>query len=89
MVWKIEFDPTAVDELARLDRPVQKRILKALRERISPLADPRSIGEALRGNQLGSFWKYRIGDYRLICEIRDDVILILVLRIGHRRQIYR
>ncbi len=89
MAWRIEFDPAAVDELARLDRVVQKRILKVLRERISPLDDPRSIGEALRGNQLGSFWKYRIGDYRLICNIRDDVILILVLRIGHRREVYR
>lgn len=89
MAWRIEFDPAAVDELARLDRPVQKRILKVLRERIAPLDDPRSLGEALRGNQLGRFWKYRIGDYRLICDIRDDVILILVLRIGHRREIYR
>ncbi|MCM2265740.1 MAG: type II toxin-antitoxin system RelE/ParE family toxin [Desulfuromonadales bacterium] len=89
MTWRIEFDPAAVDELARLDRAVQKRVLKVLRERISPLDDPRSIGEALRGNQLGGFWKYRIGDYRLICDIRDDVILILVLRIGHRREVYR
>jgi mRNA interferase RelE/StbE len=89
LAWRIEFDPAAVDEQARLDRVVQKRILKVLRERISPLDDPRSIGEALCGNQLGGFWKYRIGDYRLVCDIRDDVILILVLRIGHRREVYR
>lgn len=89
MAWRIEFDPAAVDELTKLDRAVQKRIIKVLRERISPLDDPRSIGEALRGKQLGGFWKYRIGDYRLICDIRDNVILILVLRIGHRREVYR
>jgi len=89
LAWRIEFDPAAVDELAGLDRTVQKRILKVLRERIAPLVDPRSIGEALRGSQLGGLWKYRVGDYRLICDIRDDVILIVVLRIGHRREIYR
>lgn len=89
MVWRIEFDPAAVDELAGLDHSVQKRILKVLRERITGLEDPRSIGEALRGRRLDGLWKYRIGDYRLICDIRDDVILILVLRIGHRREIYR
>lgn len=89
MAWRIEFDPAAVDELAGLDRAVQKRILKVLRERIAPLDDPRSIGEALRGSQLGGLWKYRVGDYRLICDIRDGVIVILVLRVGHRREIYR
>lgn len=89
MAWRIELDPSAVEELARLERVVQKRILKVLRERIAPLDDPRAIGEALRGSQLGRFWKYRVGDYRLICDIRDGVIVILVLRIGHRREIYR
>jgi len=89
LAWRIELDPSAVEELARLERVVQKRILKVLRERIAPLDDPRAIGEALRGSQLGRFWKYRVGDYRLICDIRDGVIVILVLRIGHRREIYR
>ena len=89
MVWRIEFDPAAVDDLARLDRPVQKRILKVLRERIALLDDLRALGEALRGNDLGRFWKYRIGDYRLICDIQDQVIRILVLRVGHRREIYK
>jgi len=89
LVWKIEFDPNAVDELATLDRPVQKRILKVLRDRIALLDDPRALGEALRGNELGSFWKYRIGNYRLICDIQDQVLRILVLRVGHRREIYR
>ena len=89
MAWRIEFDPAAVDDLARLDRPVQQRLVKVLRERIAPLDDPRALGEALRGDELGRHWKYRIGDYRLICDIQDQVIRILVLRIGHRREVYR
>ena len=89
MAWRVEFDPRALDELKSLDKPVQIRIAKVLRERIAPLADPRSQGQALRGDELGSYWKYRIGDYRLICDIRDETITILILRIGHRREIYR
>ncbi len=89
MAWRIEFDPAAVEELSSLDREVQRRILKVLRERIAPLEDPRSLGEPLHGKDLGSFWKYRIGDYRVICDIQDKVISILVLRIGHRREVYR
>ena len=88
MVWRIEFDPRAVKELAKFDRPIQKQFLKVLRERISTLDDPRSIGEALRGEELGRFWKYRIGDYRVICEIRDEEIVILVIRIGDRKEVY-
>ena len=89
MVWQIDFDPKAQKELAKLDKPVQKRILKVLRDRIAQQDDPRSLGEALRGEELGRFWKYRIGDYRLICEIHDDIVVILVLRIGDRKEVYR
>ena len=89
MIWQIEFDPAAFEELSQLDRGVQRRILKVLRERIANLEDPRSLGQALHGKELGRFWKYRIGDYRVICDIQDKVIRILVLRIGHRREVYR
>jgi mRNA interferase RelE/StbE len=89
LAWRIEFDPRALAELKRLDKPVQLRIVKVLRERIAPLADPRNLGQALRGEELGRYWKYRIGDYRLVCDIRDETITILVLRVGHRREIYR
>ena len=51
--------------------------------------DPRSVGEALHGSQLGEFWKYRVGDYRLIVKIEDERLLVLVLRVGHRKEIYR
>ncbi|MGH8612629.1 MAG: type II toxin-antitoxin system RelE family toxin [Gammaproteobacteria bacterium] len=87
MVWKIEFDPRARDELARLDRPVAQRIARFFSGRV--LEDPRSIGEPLHGPRFGRFWKYRVGDYRLICDIQDKAIKVLVVRIGHRRAVYR
>lgn len=89
MAWKIEFDPRALEELERLERDTQRRIVRFLRKRIAPLENPRSIGEALRGKKLGRFWKYRVGDYRLVCDIQDTLIRILVLRVGNRKDIYR
>ena len=75
-------------QLDKLDPQVARRILKFLNQRVRTLDNPRSIGEALRGSKLGEFWKYRVGDYRLICSIEDRRVLILVLRIGHRREVY-
>ena len=89
MAWKIEFDPAAEKELDKLDPQTIKRILKFLLERVAPLDDPRSIGEALKGSRLGSFWKYRVGDYRLISAIEDQHVKILVVKIGNRREVYR
>ena len=63
--------------------------MQFLRERVSPLKDPRSLGEALRGDDLGSFWKYRLGDYRVVAEIIDRRVVIIVVRVGHRREVYR
>lgn len=89
MGYRIEFDPRAEKELEKLDPEVARRILRFLRERVAVLDDPRSIGEALHGPEPGRFWKYRVGDYRLICHIQDQRITVLVLRVGHRRDIYR
>jgi mRNA interferase RelE/StbE len=89
MVWRIEFTPDAGRDLDKLDPPVRRRILRFMLERVAHLQDPRSIGAALRGPQLGECWKYRVGDYSLICSIQDDRLLILVLRIGNRREVYR
>jgi mRNA interferase RelE/StbE len=89
LAWRIEFDPAAAKELRKLDRPVQQRLLGFLRLRVAPLEDPRTIGEALSGERLGAFWKYRVGDWRLICDIQDDRIVVRVLRLGHRREAYR
>jgi len=66
-----------------------KRILVFLIYRVAVLEDPRSIGEPLRGVTLGAYWKYRVGDYRLICDIEDDALKILVVRLGNRREVYR
>ena len=89
MAWSVELSETAERELDKLDAQPRKRILKFLHERVAKLEDPRSIGEALHGSPLGEFWKYRVGDYRLICKIEDERLVVLVLRVGHRREIYR
>jgi mRNA interferase RelE/StbE len=88
LAWTIEFDTSAAKALKKLDRPVQHRIIRFLRERIAPSAAPRALGKAVRGSQ-GEFWRYRVGDYRLLCRIEDDVLVVLVVTIGHRREIYR
>ena len=86
---QIEFDPGAVDDLKKLDRPVQTRLLGFLRTRVAALDNPRSIGMALSGARLGNYWKYRVGDWRLICDIQDERIVLRVLRIGNQRDVYR
>jgi mRNA interferase RelE/StbE len=89
MVWKIELDPAAEWELDKLDPPVAKRILRFLYGRVAALDDPRSIGDALKGSRLGELWKYRVGDYRIIADIEDGALKILVIKIGNRREVYR
>ena len=89
MAWRIEFDDKAKKDLAILDKTIARRITAFLRERVSELNDPRSIGEALKGSRLGDFWKYRVGDYRIIASIEDDALRILVVRIGNRKEVYR
>ena len=89
MVWTVEFDPAAAKELRKLDGQVARRILAFLRERVAPLDDPRSLGEALRGDALGEFWKYRLGDYRIVVRIVDRRLIVFVVSIGHRREVYR
>jgi mRNA interferase RelE/StbE len=89
LAWRIEFDEASKKDLARLDRQVARRITAFLRERVAVSADPRAVGEALRGERFGEFWKYRVGDYRIIARIEDGLLRILVVRIGHRRDVYR
>lgn len=88
MAWSVELSDTASRELDKLDPQHRRRIIKFL-QRIANVEDPRSVGAALHGSRLGEFWKYRAGDYRLICKLFDDRLLVLVLRIGHRREVYR
>lgn len=89
MAWKIEFDPAAERELDKLDPQIARRILRFLIDRVAVLDDPRSIGEALKGSKLGGFWKYRVGDYRIISNIEDGALKVLVVKIGNRREVYR
>ena len=89
MAWKVELDRGAVRDLDKLDRQTARRILAFLHERGARLDDPRTIGEALKGSDLGEFWKYRVGDYRVISSIEHEVLRVLVIRIGHRREVYR
>jgi mRNA interferase RelE/StbE len=88
MAYSVELSTEVDRELDKLDGQHSKRILKFLRARVAKLDDPRSIGEALHGSRLGEFWKYRVGDYRLICKIEDDRLVVLVLRIEDRKEIY-
>ena len=89
MVWRIELDPAVDRELNKLDSQIARRILFFLYDRVAVLDDPRSIGEALKGSKLNEFWKYRVGDYRIIANIEDGALQILIVRIGHRREVYR
>jgi len=89
LVWRIEFAQSAARDLRKLDPQVSRRLLSFLRDRIAPSKDARALGQALKGDELGRFWKYRIGDYRLIAEIHDQQVRILIVRVGHRREVYR
>ena len=89
MGWKVELDPAAARELDQIDPQVARRILAFLHGRVAVLDDPRSIGEALKGSRFGEFWKYRVGDYRIISRIKDSALIVLVIRIGNRREVYR
>jgi mRNA interferase RelE/StbE len=86
--WQIEISRTAEKQILRLDRTVQKRILDFLRGRLHTAQNPRLSGRPLRGDKKG-LWRYRVGDYRLICDIQDERLTVLLLRVGHRKEAYR
>jgi mRNA interferase RelE/StbE len=88
MAWSVSLSPTAQGQLDGLDKPIARRILKFLHERVEKLDDPRQIGEPLQG-PLRQLWRYRVGDYRLVCTLEHDHFIVLVLRIGHRRDVYK
>lgn len=87
MAWRIEIDRDVQREMRKLDRQVAKRITAKLRE-ISQLDDPRSTGKGLTGN-LAGLWRYRVGDYRIVCDIEDGVLVILVVDVAHRSRVYK
>lgn len=89
MAWRVELSDSAAKQLRKLDPQIAKRILTFLRDRVAVLEDPRGIGEALRGKEFGDFWKYRVGDWRIIADLNDGVMLVTVIRLGNRREVYR
>lgn len=88
MTWRVEIAEGAARQIKKLGPSGATRIRDYLRDRIAPLQDPRQLGKPLRGSELGAFWRYRVGDYRILCELRDDELLVLVIAVGHRRSIY-
>lgn len=88
MAWAIQYTETATSQLRKLDRQVAQRILDYMEGRVEGLGDPRAVGKALRG-PLGGFWCYRVGGCRVICELQDHGALVLVVRVGNRRDVYR
>ena len=87
MTWKIEWDDRARKELRKLDSSVQKEILSYLRLRIMEANNPRVFGQSLSGNKAG-LWRYRVGNYRVICKIEDDILVVFVIGVGHRKESY-
>jgi len=88
LAWTIKLSEKAKKNLAKLDPPQARLITRFLHDRIGPSDDPRQYGISLSGN-LATLWRYRVGDYRIVCELKDDELIVLVVRIGHRRDIYR
>ena len=88
MAWTIEYDPRAIDDLNRLSRDVKADIVKYLDERVANTANPRDFGKPLRREMRG-LWRYRVRDYRVICQLQDERLIVLVVGIGHRRDVYR
>ncbi|EKJ5694699.1 type II toxin-antitoxin system RelE family toxin [Pectobacterium colocasium] len=87
MVWTINYSDRALKSLRKMDKQTARRIVDFMDLRIAVAADPRQSGKPLKG-ELGEFWRYRVGDYRILCEIRDDELIILAATIGHRREVY-
>ena len=88
MAWTLRFTETALKQLGKLDKQIADQITRVLQERVAKSANPRAFGKGLTG-ELKGYWRYRIGDYRVICELKDRELIILALAIGHRRDIYR
>ena len=89
MAWTIDYTETATKQLRKLDRQTARRIVDFLDERIAGQENPRSTGKALTGPTLGAFWRYRVGDHRIICDVQDGALRVLVVEIANRREVYR
>ena len=88
MTWRIEFTHTAEKQIVRLDRQAQASVLSYLRQRVQPAENPRQFGKALHRDKQG-LWRYRVGKDRIICDIRDEKLTVLVLAVAHCKEVYR
>ncbi|WP_421759965.1 type II toxin-antitoxin system RelE family toxin [Devosia sp.] len=89
MAWTVELDQAAVKQLKKLGKAEASRIRNFLRDRLAVIDDPRSVGKPLQGSKFGELWRYRVGGYRVVCQIIDQRLVVLVVGIGHRSEIYR
>lgn len=87
MAWTIEYDEAAVEDLKKLDKPVQREILNYMEKRIAKADDPRSFGKPLRHSKFG-LWRFRVRDYRILCQLQQSRLVVLVIALGHRSKIY-
>jgi len=87
LAWTIEYDPRALRDLKKLDRPIQREILDYMDERVATANDPRDFGKPLRSSKFG-LWRYRVRDYRIICELQEKRLVVLVVAVRHRSTIY-
>ena len=85
MTWQIKWEVSASREFKSLDKPIQKRILKYLDERV--IERPKDFGAEVVGDKLG-LWRYRVGDYRIICQLKNEKLVVLVVSVGHRKEVY-
>lgn len=88
MAWTVDYTDSAKAQLRKLDRQAARRIVDYMDERVATMEDPRNAGKPLTA-AMGGFWRYRVGDYRIICEVQDGNLRVLVVRVGNRREVYR
>jgi len=86
VTYAVEWSKGSEKQLAKLDRPVARMLVRFMNERVHNLQDPRNIGKQLKDSD---FWRYRVGDYRILCEIEDHKLIVLAVELGHRREVYR
>ena len=89
MAWIIKYTESSSKQLKKLDKQTAIRVLDYMDERVAVLSDPRSLGKNLKGPKMGEYWRYRVGDVRVICNILDGQMTVLVIEIGNRREVYR
>jgi mRNA interferase RelE/StbE len=89
LAWIIKYTESSSKQLKKLDKQTALRVLDYMDERVAVLDDPRSLGKSLKGPKIGEYWRYRVGDIRVICNIVDGQMMVLVIEVGNRREVYR